>query len=111
MPLYGKCLQTISFLSQEIQNGLPLVLEKTGGSPYAIGESISVKDRSGVLQAIARGGEKVFYHGKVARSIIKKVKQFGGPLTMKDLADYQVKIRKPLVGNFGPYRVGDYASS
>ena len=41
-----------------------------------------------------------FYHGAIAQQIAAYEKDNGGLITAKDLASYQVKERKPLIGHY-----------
>lgn len=48
------------------------------------------------LRAIAKNGIKPFYNGSVGLDLVQDVKKVGGILTIKDLQQYQVKMRKPI---------------
>ncbi|KAK1371713.1 Glutathione hydrolase [Heracleum sosnowskyi] len=48
------------------------------------------------LRAIAENGIKPFYNGSVGLHLVQDLKKVGGILTIKDLQQYQVKIRKPI---------------
>lgn len=48
------------------------------------------------LGAIAEYGIKPFYNGSIGFDLVEDVKKIGGILTMKDLQQYQVKMRKPI---------------
>lgn len=49
------------------------------------------------LKAIALHGPDAFYKGPIGEGFVKDVRDAGGILTMKDLAEYRVKIRDPIV--------------
>ncbi|KAL8110712.1 hypothetical protein AgCh_026451 [Apium graveolens] len=48
------------------------------------------------LRAIAENGIRPFYNGSVGLDLVQDVKKAGGILTIKDLQQYQVKMRKPI---------------
>jgi gamma-glutamyltranspeptidase/glutathione hydrolase len=56
------------------------------------------------LQRIASNPEG-FYHGKMAQELVDALKKGGALLTLKDLAEYRVVERKPIVGTFHNYTV------
>jgi gamma-glutamyltranspeptidase / glutathione hydrolase len=57
------------------------------------------------LRMIAKEGLDGFYQGKIAEEMVHAVRAGGGIWTMQDLKDYQLKIRKPLVGHFESLKV------
>lgn len=48
------------------------------------------------LDALARDGEQLFYHGELGARIIRLCQEGGGHLTADDLASYRVQRRDPL---------------
>jgi gamma-glutamyltranspeptidase/glutathione hydrolase len=48
------------------------------------------------LQGFAREGAALFYRGSMSAQIVKAVKQAGGALSARDLAQYRVREREPL---------------
>jgi gamma-glutamyltranspeptidase/glutathione hydrolase len=68
------------------------------------------------LQRFAREGEKLFYRGALSAQIVKAVKQAGGALSARDLAQYRVRERLPLRAtrlgydwtSIGPPSAGSY---
>ncbi|MZR63126.1 gamma-glutamyltransferase [Alcanivorax sp. DP30] len=67
--------------------------------------TIRQPDLARVLTAIAEQGNAGFYQGKVAKQLVDGVQQTGGLWTLKDLADYQVVERTPIVSQFRGARV------
>ena len=65
-----------------------------------VGHIIKQKDLAWTLRQIEKYGAKAFYRGKVAKRLAKDMKNRGGILTLKDLKEYKVRYRKPLVGSF-----------
>ncbi|TFG84143.1 MAG: gamma-glutamyltransferase, partial [Spirochaetales bacterium] len=74
-----------------------------GGLPYEIGETIKNPDYAATLKLIAKYGADAVYKGELAEKIAKAVQDAGGIMTVKDLADYQVKVRKPITGTYRGY--------
>jgi len=70
------------------------------GKPYALGEILKQPDLAKTLRAIAASGHDGFYKGDVAQKLVNAVVKAGGIWSLKDLNDYQVKIREPLVGAY-----------
>jgi gamma-glutamyltranspeptidase/glutathione hydrolase len=70
------------------------------GNPYAIGERLIQSDLAKTMRLIAKNGTDGFYKGEVAKRLVKGVNAAGGIWTLKDLENYQVKLREPLVGAY-----------
>lgn len=75
------------------------------GSPYKTGERLVQSDLAHTLKRIASQGDKAFYQGDIAQKIVDSVNQAGGQMQLKDLADYQVKLRQPVFGNYRGYGI------
>lgn len=75
------------------------------GKYYEAGEIFRQPELARTLEAIALHGPDVFYHGAVAREITATMEKYHGLISMTDLAHYQAKIRKPLVGHFRGYTI------
>lgn len=70
------------------------------GKPYAIGDKLVQADLAKTLRLIAQKGHDGFYKGEVAQRLIKGVNAAGGIWSQRDLDNYKVKIREPLVGAY-----------
>lgn len=70
------------------------------GQPYVIGDRLIQADLANTLELIAKKGNKGFYSGALAEKLVAGVNAAGGVWTLKDLSDYTVKIREPLVGAY-----------
>ncbi len=70
------------------------------GKPFEIGERLVQKDLAKTLTLIAQQGKKGFYEGPVAKQLVEGVRAAGGIWTLDDLASYEVKLRKPLIGAY-----------
>ena len=68
------------------------------GLPYEVGDVIKNPDLAKTLQLIADGGKDAFYTGDA-------VAAWGGNMTMEDLANYEVKVREPVVGHYKDYTI------
>ncbi|MFP1681833.1 gamma-glutamyltransferase [Alloalcanivorax sp. C16-1] len=76
-----------------------------GGRIPATGTLIQQPDLAEVLEAIAEDGRDGFYEGEVADKLVRGVREAGGIWTKKDLENYRVKERQPIVGHFRGGRV------
>jgi gamma-glutamyltranspeptidase / glutathione hydrolase len=88
---------------RKYENGMAIYAKD--GFPYEIGDKIINKDLAGTLRLIQKQGADAIYKGEVARKIVDEVQKRGGILTLEDLANYQVKVRKPVVGNYRGYTI------
>ncbi len=64
------------------------------------GYRIVQKDLAKTLRVIAEEGRDGFYRGEIADQLVGAVQKAGGIWTEKDLRDYQVKIRRPLISQY-----------
>ncbi|HCS65025.1 MAG TPA: gamma-glutamyltransferase [Cellvibrio sp.] len=61
------------------------------------------KDLAGTYRAIAKQGPDYFYRGDFAKKTSRWMAANNGLITSKDFANYQVKMRKPIVSEFAGY--------
>ena len=61
-----------------------------------IGKLIKQTDLAHVLQLLAEQGKQGFYTGEIADKLVKGVKNAGGIWSKEDLAEYKIKLRKPV---------------
>jgi len=81
---------------------------RPGGVPLAEGDWLVQRDLAKTLKLIAAKGPDVFYRGPMARAIVKAQQrtrdEMGaagqGRMKLADLENYQVAIRKPLIGHY-----------
>jgi gamma-glutamyltranspeptidase / glutathione hydrolase len=73
--------------------------------PLALGDQLKQVDLAKTLRTIADKGRAGFYSGWVGQAIVAEEKKLKGLLTLKDLASYQVKTRKPVRDDFGRYEI------
>lgn len=69
------------------------------------GYLIRQPDLARTLEALATKGRAGFYQGPVAAGLVKGVREAGGIWTEKDLENYRVKEREPIVGQFRGGRI------
>jgi gamma-glutamyltranspeptidase / glutathione hydrolase len=74
------------------------------GDYYKPGEVFKQPDLAKTLRRIADDPGD-FYHGQIARTLVADMKEHGGLLTEKDLADYKAVDRRPLTGTYHQYQI------
>lgn len=80
----------------------------TGGDverPLTAGERIVQKNLARTLREISTRGRDGFYKGWVAEAIVAEEARVGGLIAQRDLDAYEVKLRPPLRGDYGPYTI------
>ena len=70
-----------------------------------IGYQIKQPDLANTLSAIAQNGGAGFYHGEVAAKLVTGARAAGGIWSLDDLAQYKIKERTPLIGEYNGYKV------
>lgn len=75
------------------------------GFPYEVGETIKNPDLANTLRKIIKNGEKAVYEGEIAKAILKSAQDAGGPLTMEDMQNYDIRVNDPLVGHYRGYEI------
>ncbi|NVJ60296.1 MAG: gamma-glutamyltransferase [Gammaproteobacteria bacterium] len=78
---------------------------KKNGDSYLPGEQIRFPDLSKTLQRIKENGRDGFYKGETADMLVEFMSDNGGLIDHKDLADYKVIEREPVVGSYRGYKV------
>src|SRR5262249_32542192 len=84
----------------EADPGLRAVFLQPDGQVPGPGFRVVQPDLARTLEAIAAHGAGAFYSGPVAAAIVAAVQARGGVLTARDLTDYRVRWRTPLVGSY-----------
>ena len=75
------------------------------GEAPAVGTIIKQPDLAKTLTVLAERGAEGFYKGSVAKQLVDGVNKMGGIWSLQDLADYRVKERKPVVGEYHGARI------
>jgi gamma-glutamyltranspeptidase/glutathione hydrolase len=78
---------------------------KPDGSPFEAGTVIKQPDLAASYQSIATDGIGWFYGGPFAQSVEKWMSANGGILTAADFANYQMKVREPLITKYRDYTI------
>ena len=81
------------------------VFRKVDGTYYQAGETLQQPELARTLTLILNNGANGFYQGEVAKKLVDDVQANGGIITLKDLANYDAKIRMPLRGTYRGYEV------
>ena len=63
---------------------------------FQVGDKIKYLALANTLKQILKNGNDEFYKGNTAKKLVAFLKEKGGIITMKDLADYKVIWRKPI---------------
>jgi gamma-glutamyltranspeptidase/glutathione hydrolase len=74
------------------------------GDFYRPGETFRQPELAATLERISKNPRN-FYHGAMAAQIAAAIQKGGGLITAKDLAAYQAKDRRPLVGEYHGYEI------
>jgi gamma-glutamyltranspeptidase / glutathione hydrolase len=74
------------------------------GNYYQAGEIFRQPELAATLEKIAANPDD-FYHGAMARQIAAAVEQGGGLISRQDLANYEVKERRPVHGTYRGFEI------
>jgi gamma-glutamyltranspeptidase / glutathione hydrolase len=66
------------------------------GNRLVAGDRLVMADLAGTLERLAEKGAADFYRGELARVVSRFVRERGGEITLRDLADYRVIRRRPV---------------
>lgn len=77
------------------------------GEPLAVGAVRDNPDYAQTLRRVADEGPAAFYTGEIAEAIVATLAEAPRPgaLSVEDIANYEVKVRPPLCGNWRDYRI------
>jgi gamma-glutamyltranspeptidase / glutathione hydrolase len=75
------------------------------GAVPELGTIIRQPDLAQTLAVLAEQGAAGYYRGPLARKLVDGVRKLGGVWSMEDLARYEVKERKPLIGHYRGARI------
>jgi len=76
-----------------------------GDEPLHEGDRLLQFDLADTLRAIAEGGPRAFYEGRIAEEIAAAVRGAGGIMTADDLKDYRAVERAPVRGSYRGYDI------
>ncbi len=106
-PLYERLQGAIRYKREGLlrsPDAARVFLTSDGNVPE-LGALIKQPELAATLEAIADKGSSGFYAGRIGEALVKGVRAGGGIWTAKDLADYRVVERKPLVGAYRGARI------
>ncbi len=72
---------------------------------FSKGDILIQKNLASTLEKIKRNGKEEFYSGDTANKIANFFQSNGGILSMMDLNHYEIRILKPVCGNYRNYQV------
>ncbi|KFF08521.1 gamma-glutamyltransferase [Flavobacterium hydatis] len=72
---------------------------------YKENDTIKYNALAETLKRIQKNGRDEFYKGKTAKILVDYLNKRGGIISMKDLASYEVKWRKPLTFNYKDLKI------
>jgi gamma-glutamyltranspeptidase/glutathione hydrolase len=106
-PLYARLQSAISYKREHLMRSpdAARVLLTADGNVPPLGAIIKQPELATTLEALAEKGSSGFYAGRVAQDLVNGVRAGGGIWTLKDLADYRVIERKPLLGEYREARI------
>ena len=80
-----------------------------GNEVAPLGYIIKQTELAKTLKLIASQGHKGFYAGEVAKKLVSSNNKAGGIWSLKDLKEYKVKERQPIVSEYQGYRLTSVA--
>lgn len=75
------------------------------GTLLGLGDILTRKRLSSVLQRIAKEGPDVFYEGDIAEATIRALSAKNGTMTLDDLKNYHVLQRKPMSVTYQHFKI------
>jgi gamma-glutamyltranspeptidase/glutathione hydrolase len=75
------------------------------GKAIPAGSTLRNPDLAKSYRALAAGGIKVFYEGRMARAIVDAVQANAGRMTLADLSNYEARLRQPVHSSYRGYDV------
>jgi gamma-glutamyltranspeptidase/glutathione hydrolase len=73
------------------------------GKAIPAGSTLRNPDLAKSYRALAAGGIKVFYEGRMARAIVDAVQANAGRMTLADLSNYEARLRQPVRSTYRGY--------
>ena len=70
------------------------------GSRLAAGDRVVLSDLGDSLEQLAERGPDALYSGELGRAIVRHLRETGGAITKRDLAEYRVIRRRPVRAAF-----------
>ena len=73
--------------------------------PLEAGATLKQPNIGKLFRLLADKGERGFYEGPVAEALVRAVNANGGNMTIADLKNYKMEVRKPVSGTYHGYRI------
>ena len=96
---------SVAALDLALREGGTLKLAEVMAPAIELARGKKSPELAATLEAIAAGGAKEFYEGKIAEAIAADLAARGGFVTKEDLAAYRAVKREPLRGSYRGYEV------
>lgn len=74
-------------------------------TPWKQGDLLIQKDLAETLKRIQKNGTKGFYEGVTAQLFVDEMKRGNGIITLEDLKNYTVAVRKPLIFDYKNHQI------
>lgn len=106
-PLDSGYAHTLQHTEDDLKkfDGSRAVYFKADGSLYQKGDLFRQPDLANTYRQVAKHGLKYFYGGPFAQATEKWMKQNGGIMTARDLANYKAILREPISTTYRGYEV------
>jgi gamma-glutamyltranspeptidase/glutathione hydrolase len=104
-PLNTRLRGGIEAKRDTFNNGAAASVFLDDGSVPDVGALIRQPDLAQTLTVLADQGAAGYYRGPFTRKLVDGVRKLGGIWSLEDLARYEVKERKPLVGRYRGARI------
>ncbi|RAR05827.1 gamma-glutamyltranspeptidase-like protein [Stemphylium lycopersici] len=91
-----------NFLVDDVEFALDFAPQ---GRLLQLNETITRKRYADTLETIAQDGPDAFYNGPIAEATIRALQAANGTMTLEDLANYTVAIRKPSTITYRDYKL------
>ena len=75
------------------------------GLPLPAGEKLMQPELGKTIRLIAEKGPDVLYGGEFGEAVVAAANKAGGIMTIDDLKNYQMYIRKPIEGTYRGYKI------
>lgn len=75
------------------------------GALHKIGDKLVQPELARLLEGLAANGSDFFYKGPVASAIAAAMKRHDGIITESDMANYQAKLREPIISTYRDYKL------
>lgn len=96
---------SLAALDLALREGGTMKLADVMAPAIELAKTKKSKELVATLEAIAAGGAKEFYEGKIADAIAADMAARGGFVTKEDLAEYKAVKREPLRGSYRGHEV------